>query len=79
MPTIAVIPITTPTIVKAERILFARSVCNAMNPISLNSAIRSFKSFLSERFDRTQAGRTQCRIQAENQTNDTRHTDAKNS
>ena len=77
IPTIAVIPITTPTIVNAERILFARSVSTAITPISLNSAARSFTLFLSERFNRAQPRRTYRWVQAKDQSYYSSHPNTK--
>ncbi len=47
MPTIAVMPITTPSTVSADRILFARMVPRAIPIVSAKSATRTIYSRLS--------------------------------
>ena len=72
MPTIEVMPITTPSTVSAERILLVRSVSNAMPTISRSSPARSPAIAYSrrKRFDRIELGRPHRRIQAEEQSDD---------
>src|SRR4051812_45939521 len=70
MPTIEVMPITTPSTVSAERILLPRTVSNAIATTSLISPTRiaiSRPSFLSQRLDRIEGGGAHRRIQAEDQ------------
>src|SRR5262245_44570109 len=78
MPTIDVIPMTTPSTVRAERILLVRSVSNAIAKISVKSPLRMTAMWLfpAQRFDRIEARRPHCRIQPEEQADDRGDADA---
>ena len=70
MPTIDVMPITTPSTVSAERILLLRSVSSAIAAVSRSSAscLHAGRwSFAPQRFDRIEHGRAPRRIPAEEQ------------
>src|SRR3954468_18993491 len=72
MPTIEVMPMTTPRTVSAERILLVRSVSIDIDTISPNNpernvAIRRRPLLAPQRFDRVQAGRRHRRVEPEEQ------------
>src|SRR5258705_3870000 len=74
MPTIAVMPMTTPRTVSAERSLFTRRVSSASVTTSPKRAIRAAARrapilFAPQRFDRVQPRGSRCRIQSEEETN----------
>src|SRR5712692_1645561 len=79
IPTIDVIPMTTPSTVSAERILLPRTVSNAIDTTSpkrlTRNAIRP-ASFPSQRFDRIEARGPHRRIQAEKQPDERGDADA---
>src|SRR5262245_32720982 len=62
IPTIAVMPMTTPRMVSPERILFVRSVSNAIQTTS-----RSNPLFTAQGLDWIERRRARCRIRAEEQ------------
>src|SRR3954447_27018447 len=77
MPTMDVIPMTTPSTVSAERILLARSVSNDMTTISDSRPVRTvFMLFPPQRFDRIQLRRAHRGIQAEEQADERGDADA---
>ena len=66
IPTMAVMPMTTPRTVSAERILFARIVPMAIAIVSAKSATLTIDAlFPSERFDRIEPRRLDRRVEAE--------------
>src|SRR3954463_8515802 len=77
MPTIDVMPMTTPSTVRAERILLVRSVSNAITRTSERSPLWTLAMlFTPQRFDRIQLGRAHRRIQPEEQPDDGGDADA---
>src|ERR1043166_956492 len=81
MPTIAVMPMTMPSTVRPERILFVRTVSNAMTMTSLKRSTRNFmpspaSSFSSKRFDRIETRSARGGIQPEEQADERRDADA---
>src|SRR5688500_18188781 len=77
MPTIEVMPITTPSTVSPERILFVRTVSNAMAMTSANRLALIFETSLSpQSLDRIQPGGPRRRIQSEEQPDDAGDADA---
>src|SRR3954454_23926049 len=75
IPTIDVMPMTTPRTVSAERILLVRSVSIDIDTTSPNNpernvAIRSRPLLAPQRFDRVQPGRRHRRVEAEEQTDE---------
>src|SRR5438045_9431134 len=77
MPTIDVMPMTTPSTVRAERILFVRSVSIDIPTISLSNPARiPAMLFPPQRFDRIERRRPHCRIHAEEEADDRRDADA---
>src|SRR5688500_3497766 len=68
IPTIDVMPMTTPSTVNAERILLVRSVSNAIPKISVNSPLRRpAMLFAPQRFDGIQPGGADRRVEPEEQ------------
>ena len=69
MPTIEVMPITTPSTVRNERILLPRTVSNAITTTSLTRPIRIAitSSFPSQRLDRVERGGLHRRVDPEEQ------------
>src|SRR3989442_15111413 len=77
MPTIDVMPMTTPRTVRAERNLFVRTVSTASPKTSQTSARRSAMASLSpQRFDWIEPRRAHGGIQPEEQPDDGRNPDA---
>ena len=78
IPTIDVMPMTTPSTVSAERILLVRSVSSDIATISPSSParIRRHRLFAPQRFDRIEPRRPHRRIQAEEQPDDRGDADA---
>src|SRR6266851_1184952 len=87
IPTIDVIPITTPRIVSAERILLVRTVSSAIATTSVSRPTRMIiargvsspqraRSFPSERLDRIEPRGPHRRIQTEEETDERRDADA---
>ena len=79
MPTIDVMPMTTPRTVSPERSLFVRTVSNAIVTTSQSSPRRiaiSLASFPSEGLDRIQPRRPARGIEAEEQPDERRDADA---
>ncbi len=75
MPTIEVMPMTTPSTVSADRILLPASVSSAIAAVSRSSARllgESAHLFPPQRFDRIQHGGAAGRIPAEEQADDAR-------
>src|SRR5438105_3852833 len=75
IPTIDVIPITTPRTVSPERILLPRTVSRAMLTTSGRSVKRTI-SFPPQGLNRIEARRPHRRIQAEEQSDERRDADA---
>src|SRR6187397_2489901 len=68
IPTIDVMPMTTPSTVSAERILLARRVSNDMTMISDRSPVRTvFMSFAPQRLDGVEFRRAHGRVETEEQ------------
>src|SRR5262245_61358720 len=79
MPTIAVMPITTPSTVSADRIMLTRSVSAAMTTTSRIRPARTgitVPSFPPERFDRVEARRAHRRIETEEESDERRDADS---
>src|SRR5690349_12147871 len=78
IPTIDVMPITTPSTVNPERILLLRTVSSAIVMTSPTSPMRIAisASFLPQRFDRIEPRGARRRIQAKEETDQGRHPDA---
>src|SRR5438045_9698144 len=79
MPTMEVMPITTPRTVKPERSLLDRTVSNAIVTTSPKSAARmatATASFPSQGFDRVEPCRLHRRVEAEEQADQRRDADA---
>src|SRR4051812_27922368 len=77
MPTIDVMPITTPSTVNPERILLVRTVSNAIETTSLTSPLlmAMVLLFAPQRLDRVELRRLHRRIQAEEQAHECRDAD----
>src|SRR5262245_28237731 len=79
IPTIEVMPITTPRTVSAERILFDLSVSNAMRTTSWARPLRnaiSLASFAPKRLDWIETGGSHCGVQPEEEPHGGGNTDA---
>src|SRR4051812_13064813 len=77
IPTIDVMPMTTPSTVSAERILLVRSVSNAITTISERRPVRTLAILLAPQgFDRVQLCGAHRRIQAKEQADDRGDADA---
>src|SRR4026207_2323545 len=80
MPTIAVMPMTTPSTVSPERILLVRTVSNAITTTSASNAILKVIRFLvalrSQCFDRSRPRGAHRRVEAEEQADPRRDADA---
>src|SRR5438874_4522908 len=77
IPTIDVMPMTTPSTVSAERILLARSVWNDMTTISDRSPVRTAAMLLApQRFDRIQLCGAHGGIETKDQSDERRDADA---
>src|SRR5688572_11711970 len=74
IPTMAVMPMTTPSTVSPDRILLVRSVSSARKMTSRSRARRTL--FPAERFNRVQAGGARRRVRAEEQPDRRRDSDA---
>src|SRR5919197_893989 len=76
MPTIDVMPMTTPSTVSAERILLARSVSHDMTMISDSSPVRTvFMLFAPQGFNRIEFRRAHRRVEAEEEADERRDAD----
>src|SRR6516165_9202262 len=80
MPTMAVMPMTIPRTVNPERILFVRTVSNAMAMTSLSRSTRMAMAparlLPSQGFDRIQSGCPRCRVQTEEEPDERGDADA---
>src|SRR5439155_1738090 len=77
IPTIEVIPMTTPSTVSADRILLVRTVSNAMMSTSRKRASRmAIALFLPQRFDRIETRGARGRVEPEEQSDQRRNPDA---
>src|SRR5436305_1499277 len=78
MPTIEVMPITTPSTVRKERILLPRTVSNAMTTTSLIRPIRIAitRTYHSQHLERIEIGRLHRRVEAEEQADERGDRDA---
>src|SRR3954471_22989806 len=77
IPTIDVMPMTTPSTVSADRILLVRSVSKAIPTISESRPVRMAAMLLAPQgFDRIQLGRAHRRVQSKEQADDRGDADA---